>query len=112
MARTKLARSVLDCALGETRRQLEYKTLWNYRTLVTVDRFFPSSKRCHCCQAINDELTLADRVWVCGCGAIHDRDLNAALNLKAEGMRLVAVGQTDTLNARGAAVRPAMAGAR
>jgi putative transposase len=112
MARTKLARSVLDCTLGETRRQLEYKTLWNYRTLVTVDRFFPSSKRCHLCKAINGELTLKDRVWVCGCGAVHDRDLNAALNLKAEGIRLAAVGQTDTLNARGAAVRPAMAGAR
>ena len=112
MARTKLARSVMDAALGETRRQLEYKTLWNYRSLVTVDRWFPSSKRCHCCKAVKDELTLADRVWVCGCGVVHDRDLNAALNLKAEGMRLVAVGQTDTLNARGAAVRPAMAGAR
>jgi len=112
MARTKLARSVMDAALGETRRQLEYKTLWNYRTLVTLDRFFPSSKRCHCCKAVNDDLSLKDRVWVCGCGAVHDRDLNAALNLKAEGMRLVAVGQTDTLNARGAAVRPVMAGTR
>jgi putative transposase len=112
MARTKLARSVMDAALGETRRQLEYKTLWNYRTLVTVDRWFPSSRRCHLCKAVNDELTLKDRVWVCGCGAVHDRDLNAALNLKAEGMRLVAEGHSDTLNARGAALRPAMAGTR
>jgi putative transposase len=102
----------MDAALGETRRQLEYKTLWNYRTLVMVDRFFPSSKRCHCCKAVNDELTLADRVWACSCGVVHDRDLNAALNLKAEGRRLVAVGQTDTLNARGAAVRPAIERAR
>ena len=112
MARTKLARSVMDAALGETRRQLEYKTRWNYRTLVIVDRFFPSSKRCHCCKAVNDDLSLKDRVWVCRCGVVHDRDFNAALNLKAEGMRSVAVGQTDTLNARGTAVRPAMAGAR
>jgi putative transposase len=80
--------------------------------LVTVDRWFPSSRRCHLCKAVNDELTLKDRVWVCGCGAVHDRDLNAALNLKAEGMRLVAEGHSDTLNARGAAVRPAMAGTR
>jgi putative transposase len=103
MARTKLARSVLDAAFGEFRQQLEYKTLWNYQRLVVVDRFFPSSKQCHCCKAVNDELTLSDRVWSCGCGSVHRRDLNAALNLKAEGMRLVAAGQADTLNARGAA---------
>jgi putative transposase len=102
MARTKLARSVLDAAFGEFRRQLEYKTLWNYRQLVTVDRFFPSSKQCHVCNVVNNELTLSDRVWSCGCGEVHRRDLNAALNLKAEGMRLVAVGQTETQNARGA----------
>jgi putative transposase len=102
MARTKLARSVLDAAFGEFRRQLEYKTLWNYRQLVTVDRFFPSSKQCHVCSVVNNELTLSDRVWSCGCGEVHRRDLNAALNLKAEGMRLVAVGQTETQNARGA----------
>jgi len=103
MARTKLARSVLDAAFGEFRRQLEYKTLWNYRRLVTADRFFPSSKRCHVCRAVNAELSLSERVWACGCGAVHRRDLNAALNLEAEGMRLVAAGQAETLNARGAA---------
>jgi putative transposase len=103
MARTKLARSVLDAAFGEFRRQLQYKTRWNYRRLVTVDRFFPSSKRCHLCGVVNAELTLSDRVWACGCGVVHRRDLNAALNLKAEGIQLVAVGQTETQNARGAA---------
>lgn len=95
-ARTKLARSVREAAPGETRRHLEYKTLWHDRTLVTLDRWFPSSKRCHRCEAVNGELTLKDRVRVCGCGVVHDRDLNGALNLKAEGMRLVAAGQTDT----------------
>jgi putative transposase len=103
MARTKLARSVLDAAFGEFRRQLEYKTRWNYRCLVTVDRFFPSSKQCHACSAVNDELTLSDRVWSCSCGAVHRRDLNAALNLEAEGRRLAAAGQVETLNARGVA---------
>jgi putative transposase len=103
MARTKLGRSVMDAAFGEFRRQLEYKTQWNYRRLVTVDRFFPSSKRCHACSAVNTELTLSDRVWSCGCGAVHRRDWNAALNLQAEGMRLVAAGQVETQNARGAA---------
>jgi putative transposase len=103
IARTKLARLVMDAAFGEFRRQLEYKTLWNYRRLVTADRFFPSSKQCHACGARNGELTLSDRVWACGCGAVHRRDLNAALNLEVEGMRLVAVGQTETQNARGVA---------
>jgi putative transposase len=98
MARTKLARSVLDAAFGEFRRQLDYKTRWSYRRLETVDRFFPSSKRCSACSALNDALTLSDRVWVCGCGAVHRRDLNAALNLKAEGIRLVAAGQAETLH--------------
>lgn len=103
MARTKLARSVLDAAFGEFRRHLEYKARWNYRRLVMVDRFFPSSKQCSACRAINDELRLSDRVWICGCGAVHRRDLNAALNLEAEGRRLVAEGHSDTQNARGAA---------
>lgn len=106
LARTKLAKGVLDCAFGEFRRQLEYKTLWNYRGLAIVDRWFPSSKRCHRCKAVNHELTLKDRVWVCGCGQVHRRDVNAAINLEAEGMRLVAEGHSDTLNARGALVRP------
>jgi transposase len=100
---TKLARSVLDAAFGECRRQLEYKTRWNYRRVVTAARFFPSSKQCHVCSAVNAELTLSERVWSCGCGAVHRRDLNAALNLEAEGRRLVAAGQAETLNARGAA---------
>jgi len=111
MARTKLARSVLDAAFSECRRQLHYKTLWNYRRVVVVDRFFPSSKRCHVCQAVNDELSLSNRVWACGCGAVHCRDLNAALNLEAEGRRLVAEGHSETQNARGAMVRPASVGA-
>ena len=44
-----------------------------------------SSKTCHVCGAINNELTLADRVWTCSCGTVHDRDINAAINIKNEG---------------------------
>jgi len=54
--------------------------------------------------------SFSDRVWSCGCGEVHRRDLNAALNLRAEGMRLVAVGQTETQNARGATRRPGKLG--
>ncbi len=112
MARTKLSKSVLDAALGEFRRQLAYKAAWQRKHLVVIDRFFPSSKLCRACGTINTTLTLSDRVWTCGCGAVHDRDLNAALNIRAEGMRAipVAVGHTETQNAWGVSVRPTHGG--
>jgi len=97
LARTKLAKSILDASFGEFRRQLEYKTVWNRRHLAVIDRWYPSSKTCHTCGAINNALTLADRSWTCVCGVCHDRDLNAALNI-------LAVGYTDKLNARGPGV--------
>lgn len=108
MARTKLSKSVLDAALGEFRRQVEYKSTWHRKHLRVIDRFFPSSKLCGECGAVNQSLTLRDRAWVCGCGTVHDRDLNAAQNIKVEGMRTipVAVGHTETQNACGEPVRP------
>ena len=112
MAKTKLSLSVLDAALGEFRRQLEYKSLWYRKHLVVIDRYFPSSKLCRECGAINQNLTLLDRVWACECGAVHERDLNAAQNIRAEGIRKisVAVGHTETLNAWGEGVRPTNCG--
>jgi len=93
LARTKLAKSMLDASLGEFRRQLEYKALWNRRHIAVIDRWYPSSKTCHCCGWINEELTLSDREWDClGCGTHLDRDLNAALNIRTEGLKLLAVG--------------------
>lgn len=77
-----LNRAILDVAFGEVRRQIEYKTAWYQSTLVVADRFFPSSKRCSCCGEVNQDLTLKDRTWTCSCGATHDRDLNASLNLE------------------------------
>jgi putative transposase len=96
LARTKLAKSFSDAAMGEFRRQLEYKCLWNRKTLVVVDRFFPSSRLCNVCGAINDQLTLSDREWDCGCGAHHKRDFLSACNLRDEGLRILAVGQTES----------------
>lgn len=104
MAKTKLAKSVLDVAFGEFRRQLEYKAVWHRKHLAVIDRFFPSSKLCGECGALNTVLTLSDREWTCACGAVHDRDLNAARNIKREGLSLiptVALGHRETLNARG-----------
>jgi putative transposase len=105
LAKTKLSRSVLDAAFGELLRQVEYKARWNFKRSVKVGRFFPSTKLCSECGALNPNLRLSDRRWLCGCGTQHDRDLNASRNILAEGMRELAAGQTDNPNARGEPVR-------
>lgn len=77
-----LNRAVLDVGFYEIRRQIEYKNeRIGLRTLV-ADRWFPSSKTCSECGTINTDLKLKDRSWTCACGARHDRDLNAAINLE------------------------------
>ncbi|MEU2677226.1 RNA-guided endonuclease TnpB family protein [Streptomyces sp. NPDC007107] len=84
-----LSRSIMDAAWGELLRQLRYKCAWYGRTLVIVDRFFPSTRRCSDCHAKGPSLDLSVREWTCAeCGAVHDRDVNAARNLRDEGMRL------------------------
>jgi len=108
LARTKLAKSFTDASMGEFRRQLTYKSEWNRKHLVVIDRFFPSSRLCRGCGAVNGELTLSDRHWVCRCGMVHDRDGSAAINIRDEGLRILAEGHSDKSNARGAGVRPPM----
>ncbi len=81
-----LARSLSDASFGMFRSMLAYKCAWYGRELVEVDRFFPSSKRCSKCGHILESLALSVRSWRCPeCGAAHDRDLNAALNIRAAG---------------------------
>jgi putative transposase len=83
MARTRLAKSVMDAAMAEVRRQLEYKAPLAGGAVVVADRWFPSSKTCSTCALVLDELALRTRRWTCpSCGAEHDRDENAAKNLK------------------------------
>ena len=85
-----LAKAVSDASMGEVLRQLEYKCAWYGRSFVKVGRFYPSSKTCGCCAAVFDDLTLAMRKWTCPkCGATHDRDLNAAVNIAREGRRIL-----------------------
>jgi putative transposase len=92
LARTTLATSFYDAAMGMIRRQLEYKGQWSGVSVVVVDRFYPSTQLCHTCGVKNEALTLADRTWTCpNCGVLHDRDINAALNIRDEGLRLLAV---------------------
>jgi putative transposase len=105
LAKTKLAKSMLDASLGEFRRQLEYKTIWNRTHLAVIDRWYASSKTCHVCGAVNAALTLADRSWTCVCGSHHDRDLNAALNIRTEGLKLLAAGYAERQNAQGPNIR-------
>jgi len=99
----KLARAISDASMSEFRRQIEYKAKWNGVEVVIASRFFPSSKKCSACGRINATLTLSDRQWVCECGEVHDRDLNAAKNLVRSGRPKPA---TKVANACGENVRP------
>ncbi len=86
----KLAESIQELNFGEFRRMLEYKANWYGRKLVFVDRFYPSSKTCNHCGYVNKKLKLSDRQWICpDCGKIIERDYNAALNIRDEGIRLI-----------------------
>jgi putative transposase len=88
-----LAKAISDVGWGEFVRQLEYKAQWYGRTLVKIDRFYPSSKTCSACKHVLDALPLDRREWVCpDCGAAHDRDTNAARNILAEGLSVTACG--------------------
>jgi len=82
----RLARAISDASWRELRGMLEYKTAWYGRELVTVDRFFPSSKLCSQCGTLQESMPLNVREWVCACGATHDRDVNAAKNILAAGL--------------------------
>ena len=86
----KLADSIQEMNFGEFRRMLEYKAQWYGRKIVFVDRFYPSSKTCNECGYVNKTLKLSDRVWTCpDCGKIIERDYNAALNIRDEGIRMI-----------------------
>ncbi len=88
-----LARAISDASWTELRSQLEYKCDWYGRELITIDRFFPSSKTCSACGLIHDELPLSVRRWTCeGCGTQHDRDHNAAKTILAAGLAVSACG--------------------
>ncbi len=100
LGRTRLAKSVHDAGWASFTGMLEYKAARYGRTFARVDRFFPSTKMCSNCGRINDKMTLNLRSWTCPCGSAHDRDVNAAKNIKA-------AGQAD-FNDRGAQVRPGL----
>lgn len=83
----KLAKHISDASWGEFVRQLGYKLDWQGKTLIKIDRWFPSSKMCSHCGYINSDLKLSDREWECSnCNTEHDRDINASINILKEGL--------------------------
>lgn len=107
LARTRLAKSVHDAGWSAFVSMLEYKAARYGRVFARVDRFFPSSQLCSACGVKDGPKPLNVREWTCAsCGTTHDRDVNAARNIRTEGSK-VAAGQAETVNARGAQVRPA-----
>ncbi len=84
----KLAQSISDCGWSMFVLMLEYKASWYGKNLLRIGGFEPSSKLCSKCGAKNDTLTLSDREWLCAnCGTLHNRDLNAAMNIKTLALR-------------------------
>ena len=82
-----LAKSIQNICWGELRRVLEYKSQWLGHNLIFIDRWAPSTKTCSCCGYKNDTLTLSELSWTCpSCGTHHDRDINAAINIKRMGL--------------------------
>ncbi|MFY9997566.1 MAG: RNA-guided endonuclease TnpB family protein [Leclercia sp.] len=90
-----LSRAIADASWSELVRQLRYKGEWAGRSVVAIDPFFPFSKRCSCCGFVMKKMPLDVRKWHCPeCGADHDRDVNAARNIKAAGLVVLAHGAT------------------
>jgi putative transposase len=87
-----LARAISDAGWRDLRSMLEYKCQWYGRDLVVVDRWLPSSKVCSACGAVQDGMPLSVREWTCRCGAVHNRDVNAARNIRAAGLAVLACG--------------------
>lgn len=86
----KLAKAIQEVGFYRFKQVLKDKAMNNYKEIVFVDRFYPSSKTCHKCGYVNKTLTLNDRKWVCpNCGEHCDRDLNAAINILLEGERVM-----------------------
>jgi len=103
MKNRKLSKAIADVSWSSFTNMLSYKAVWYGTNLISIGRFDPSTKLCSECGALNNNLTLKDRIWICDCGAKHDRDINAAINIKNFGLvknnypllKLNTVGSTE-----------------
>ena len=98
LAGGRAAKSLHDQAFGAFLNRLESKAARAGRTFVKVDRFFPSTQLCSACGALTGPKGLEGlsiRTWQCGCGAIHNRDVNVEINIRREGRRLAAAGHAE-----------------
>jgi putative transposase len=108
----KLSKHISDASWGRFVIMLTYKSEWNDKQLVKINRFYPSSKTCNCCGYINSSLKLSDRNWTCPvCNTELDRDINASINILNEGYRInnnISAGTVDYR--RGDEIRPTSVG--
>ena len=92
----RLARAISDASWGTFLSMLTYKAVMNDKQVVKIGRYYPSSKTCHHCGWVKEDLTMKDREWTCPiCGEHHDRDLNAAMNILSEGLKNISAGTVD-----------------
>jgi putative transposase len=97
MEKSKLSRYIQECSWGEFFRQLEYKCNWYGKTLIKIDRYFPSSKTCNNCGYIKEDLNLQDRHYNCpSCNVEIDRDINASLNVLQQGINILCGSGTES----------------
>ena len=111
--KNRLSKSISDAGWSSLVAMIVYKAEMNDKTVVKVDRYYPSSKTCSVCGWKNESLSLADRSWTClECGTKHDRDVNAAVNILSEGLRVLSskssAGTVDYTG--GGSVRPTSVG--
>lgn len=101
LGRTRLAKSVHDAGWSAFVSMLDYKAKRAGRVFVRIGRLTPTSQTCSVCGRVDGPKPLGVRTWACPCGAVHDRDVNAARNI-------LAAGRAESLSARRAGVRPAV----
>ena len=101
----KLSKAISDVAWSSFVSKLKYKAQWNDKEVIIIDRFYPSSKTCSCCDYVKESLSLDERTWTCSkCNTIHDRDVNASKNILRRALAIQSTGTVDNRN--GAKVRP------
>lgn len=100
-----LSKAISDVSWSSFVTKLKYKAQWNGKEVIVIDRFYPSSKTCSCCDNVKETLSLDERTWTCSkCNTLHDRDVNASKNILRRALAIQSSGIDDYRN--GAKVSP------